>query len=352
LVVSAKKLALSLSLAVFFSIGTFVYFRIHKSDRGDQSESAQKSVRVLAYSSFVQSWGAGPEVARLFHEATGLTVEFHDGGDAGLLLKKLQMFPSDVVLGLDQWTLDLARKQFTWLDMNQVVTVEMSHDFISEFQRWRAPEFIPIDWAPMAFVFRKSSGFQPPHSLDELLDERFRNQISLQDPRTSSPGLQFLFWVLDEKGIEGGFDYLKRLKPNLRAVSPSWSTAYGLFTNGQAQLVLSYVTSPVYHWTEESNELYQATVFSSGHPVQIEYAAIPKDCVNCEGGEMFVRFLLKPEIQKLIMSRNFMLPVVRDVTLNTPFARLPEFTVRENRSVSDLIKRRDELFARWRQLGL
>jgi thiamine transport system substrate-binding protein len=286
------------------------------------------TLRVMTYSSFMNGWGPGPEIAKRFQEETGLTVEFQDAGDAGLILEKLKLFSVDVVLGLDGLSLDQARERLAWRN-----------------------EFEAIDWAPLAFVYREGE-IEPPRTLDDLLDTRFNGAIALEDPRTSTPGLQFLLWVLETHGEENGFKFLARLKPNLHSVSPSWSTAYGAFTAKQVKLVLSYATSPIYHLTEEKNAGYKSASFTEGQPVQTEYAGIPANCVRCEEAETFVRFLLKKETQALIMNKNFMMPVVKEAAEGTPFAQIANVSELKLEHARDFLKRRTELFEKWRKLGL
>ena len=299
------------------------------------------SLRVMTYSSFMSAWGPGPEIAKRFHELTGISIEFQDAGDAGLILEKLKLFPVDAVLGLDRLALAQARERTEW---NDLPTLEKPSD-------WDTDEFAAIDYAPLAFVYRKGE-VQPPTSLQDLLDSRFAGSVALEDPRTSTPGLQFFFWVLDEMGEQQGFEYLKQLKKSVHSVSPSWSTAYGLFKQKQAKLVFSYLTSPVYHLIEDKSDSYAAAVFNEGHALQVEFAGIPANCARCTDAETFLQFLRKPDTQALIMKKNFMLPIAKDVTAGTPFANLPLVTVHELKSADELLSRRDELFEKWRKLGL
>lgn len=304
---------------------------------------AYEGVRVLSYSAFVNSWGPGPEIARRFQEEFKIPVELQDAGDAGLLIKKLDLFPADVVVGFDQLSLYEARKEKKWKP------VDLGQDTVDV--RWKEPEFLPFDWGPMTFIFRKGE-IEPPRSFADLLQDQYRGMIALQDPRTSTPGLQFFFWVLDAHGVEGGFQFLNILKPNLHSVSGSWSAAYGLFTKKQAKLAFSYLTSAIYHWVEDKDESYQPAVFEEGHPVQVEYAGVPEACHNCEGGRQFALFLLRPEIQKIIMEKNYMMPVVPSVSRGTKFEKLPDVKIYEWQSLPELLNDREKLLDRWRKLGL
>ena len=310
------------------------------SGKPKEPVGAHDTVKVLSYSSFVSSWGPGPEIARLFQMKTGIAVEFQDAGDAGLLLKKIELFPSDVVLGFDQLSLDNARKSHQWRE----VAVEIDSPY-------KQKDFVPFDWGPMTFIYRKGE-IDPPRSLQDLLDLRFKGTIALQDPRLSTPGLQFFYWVLDEYGIEEGFKYLEKLKPNIHSVSEGWSKAYGMFTEKQAMLAFSYLTSPVYHWTQEKNEAYQPAVFPEGHPAQVEYAAISGNCTQCEAAAKFLQFLVSREAQTIIMQKNFMLPIDAGAVAGTRFAELPQVKVREWKNLPALVEKRDELLERWRKLQL
>ena len=44
-------------------------------------------------------------------------------------------------------------------------------------------------------------------------------------------------------------------------VTPGWSEAYGLFTSGEADMVLSFTTSPAYHIIAEGDETKAAAIF-------------------------------------------------------------------------------------------
>jgi thiamine transport system substrate-binding protein len=319
---------------------------------------AHDALRVMTYSSFMSAWGPGPEIAKRFRKETGVAVEFQDAGDAGLILEKLKLFPVDAVVGLDRFSLAQARERIQWREIpslrKEAGSIGKSPSLSFADESFQEASFIAIDWAPLAFVYRQGEVIEPTR-MQDLLDPRFKGAIALEDPRTSTPGLQFLLWVLQIYGEDGGFKFLESLKPNLHSVSPSWSTAYGAFTKKQAKLALSYMTSPIYHLTEEKDDSYRAASFSDGNPVQVEYAGIPSRCARCSDAETFIRFLLKPEIQALIMKKNFMIPVVGSATEGTPFKELRELQSLKRLELTrapEFLKRRDDLFEKWRKLGL
>ena len=314
----------------FIALGGGLYF-LNKDSK--LNHSAVDTVRVLSYGAFVNSWGPGPELAREFEKRFGKSLQFQDAGDAGMILQKLELFPADLVLGLDQFSIELARSKRKWQKLAS------------------GSEFEAFDEGPLTFIYRKSET-APPGSLKDLLKPEFRDAIALEDPSTSTPGMQFYFWVLDSFGIEEGLSFLNDLKPNVHSVAPSWSTAYGMFTKKQSKLVFSYFTSAVYHWSQENDFDYQPAVFSEGDPVQQEYFAIPQSCNNCAGAKQFANFLLEPSIQKIIMEKNYMLPAVKSVKENTLFASLPAASEYKWKNLPALLKDREALLGRWRQLNL
>ena len=61
----------------------------------------------MTYSSFIQKWGAGPEIAKKFQAETGVTVEWVNAGNAGLIVERLKFKKDrdqpDLIIGLDQF---------------------------------------------------------------------------------------------------------------------------------------------------------------------------------------------------------------------------------------------------------
>jgi thiamine transport system substrate-binding protein len=104
------------------------------------------------------------------------------------------------------------------------------------------------------------------------------------------------------------------MAPKILTVSKSWDEAYGLFTKGEAPLVLSYTTSQAYHVMEEKTERYKALVFPEGNYMQVEVAGMLKSSKRPELARKFLQFLVSSDFQKAIPTSNWMLPVVESAT--------------------------------------
>ena len=110
----------------------------------------------------------------------------------------------------------------------------------------------------------------------------------------------------------------KGLADNIVTVTPGWSEAYGLFLEGEADMVLSYTTSPAYHLLAESDDSKAAALFDEGHYMQIEVAGKLAATDQPELADKFLDFMLTDAFQSVIPQTNWMYPAV------TPAAGLPE----------------------------
>ncbi|MEI7974203.1 MAG: thiamine ABC transporter substrate-binding protein, partial [Bdellovibrio sp.] len=201
----------------------------------------------------------------------------------------------------------------------------------------------------LAFVGRTSELSPMPRSFEDLLQERFRNQISLPDPRTSSLGYQLLLWLKEVRGESGAFDFLKKFLKQVKMISPGWSLSYGIFQKKQALLTLSYVTSPIYHLLEEKTTDVVALEFQEGHPVQVEFAGVPASCRNCELADRFLALLLSPVGQKILMEKNYMFPVLESVRRQGVFAQVPSYKLL-SRNPLPSSQERETLLKSWTHL--
>ena len=328
-------------------VGLFLAL-LNRNEKGFNSGSVT-TLRVFGYASFTGRWGAGPLLKEHFEKTCKCKVEFIEGSDSGILLQRLKIegesLGADLVVGLDQFDLSKAVSEQSWRKLNtgdmpvyDSVKPALSNSF-----------FVPYDWGALTFVARRNDAGRHPSKLDDLLDPVYAKQIALQDPRTSSPGMQFLYWVIRSKGEDAGFEFLKKMMNQAHSFSPTWSTAYGLFTNKQASLVYSYVTSPLYHLVEDKDKNFVALPFAEPSPVQFEFVGIPEFCRHCDLAEQFVNLMLSPEGQKIIMEKNYMFPVMKGVMEGTPFESA--MTVKTMDEVEMLSTSEvDRLLKRWTEI--
>ncbi len=112
------------------------------------------------------------------------------------------------------------------------------------------------------------------------------------------------------------------MSKNALTTASGWSSGYGLFTEGEAPLVISYTTSPVYHVMWEDTTRYQALLFSDGHEITIEAAGIVKGTKHRAEAEAFIDFLLS-DAQVDLANANSMYPANTDIELPAAYDYAP-----------------------------
>lgn len=341
-----RRSYIPITLFVVIVATLFAAFRYFE----DSADSTTTDLYILAYPNFMKEWGPGPEIARRFEEKYKIKVRWIEASNAGMIIEYLNNnneYPIDVVLGLDILSLEKAKATIGWKETplrNVRFTKDIANIHVDR-------EFIPFDWSPMTFIYKRTDNV-PPKKLEDFTSETFVNSLGLQDPNTSSTGMYFLIWVLSVMGEEKGFEYLAQLKPSIRVISPSWSAGYSLFQNDQIPYVFSYFTSPLYHHIVESNFNYQPIFFDQPHIYAIEYAGVPSTCTHCSLAQKFVAFLLEKENQKHIMMKNFMLPAVDGVKDKTEFDFSKSIQLIPPQSFRQLLEKKETLLERWRDLQL
>lgn len=296
-----------------------------KSSNVSKDDARQKEVIVYAYDSFVNEWGPGDAIIKAFEEKTGLTLTLVSIGDGGNIIAKVQSEKSspvaDIALGIDN---NLAETAFK-ADIFDSYKPASFDDIFPEILLDKKNRLIPYDYSYFAIIWDSLSGVEAPKSLEDLTKPEYEKKLILMSPKTSTPGLGFALWTAAIYGKDYK-DYWKRLNPSILTMSPSWSTGYGLFTQGEAPLVCSYTTSPAYHVEYDNTDRYKALIFDEGHIMQIEGAGILKNAPNRKGAEAFMDFLLSEEGQNILPLTQWMYPANKKVVLPECYNVSPKAT--------------------------
>ncbi|WP_406872839.1 thiamine ABC transporter substrate binding subunit [Aminobacter sp. P9b] len=282
--------------------------------------AAEGMLTVYTYESFTAEWGPGPQVKKAFEAECACEVDFVSVADGVALLNRVKLegaaTKADIVLGLD--TNLTAEAKATGL----FVPHGSAGENVKVPGDWKDDTFVPYDYSYFAVVYDTEKLKTPPKSLKELVEGDPEQKIAIQDPRTSTPGLGLLLWVKSVYGDKAPEAWAK-LKGRVLTVTPGWSEAYGLFTKGEAPMVLSYTTSPAYHMVADKSERYQAASFEEGHYLQIEVAGITTTGAKNPLAEKFMAFMTGPGFQDVIPETNWMLPAGKtDKPLNPAFDKL------------------------------
>ena len=282
------------------------------------AQAEKPKLTIYTYDSFASEWGPGPVVEKAFEATCDCDLEFVALDSSIGILGRVQIegadSSADVVLGLD--TNLIATAAQTGLFQPHGVTVEN----LNLPMTWSDDTFLPFDWGHFAFVYDKERMTDAPDSMAALLELPESVRIVIQDPRSATPGLGLLLWMKSLYGDEAGAAW-RKLAPKIVTVTKGWWDAYSLFLEGEADMVLSYATSPAYHMVSEDKHNYAAALFSEGHYMQVEVAALMKNAANPELGKAFLAFMQTNAFQDVIPTTNWMMPV-KGGTLPPEFGKL------------------------------
>tara|TARA_Y100000590_G_C15716517_1_gene1012087 strand:+ start:48 stop:1031 length:984 start_codon:yes stop_codon:yes gene_type:complete len=273
------------------------------------SIKAQK-LTIYTYDSFVSEWGPGPIIKEKFKKNYNIDLEFIAVDSAATLLNKVILegnsTKADIILGLDMNLFDSASKS-NLFSKHEIKNINTKLDLPI---KWKSDFFVPYNYGYFAFVYNNKNLKNPPLSMNELIyapDIR----IVIQDPRTSTPGLGLLTWM---KAIYGdkAQNKWKELNKKIISVTKGWTDSYyNFFMAGEADMVLSYTTSPAAHILFENNYDISASIFDEGNYISIEFAGILKTSKNKKIANEFIKFILSDDFQSVIPSTNIMYPVIK-----------------------------------------
>ena len=295
---------------LFFLFGPEKKLQVNKKNFiGKNGNSLHSTLRVLTYSSFTNPWSPGPILRIKFKKETGIDIHWVLAPNAHLLEPTLRWkHPPktlDVVLGLNSDQIIEMKKWSVWMDIRKF-REKLSHNILPHGSQG-GKYFMAFNWSPLTFIYK--DGVAPPTHLDDLTHKKYFKSLILQNPRTNPLGFQFLLWVLSQKGSQKAQSYFQKLKNLEPTITPSWSSSYNIFQTHPRFMVFSYATSIYYHQQAEGDFSYQAAVFKNPHPVQASYVALTQTRSNTQKAQKFLEFLLRPDIQKIIMEKDFMFPV-------------------------------------------
>jgi len=280
-----------------------------------------KKLTVYTYDSFVSEWGPGPIIEQKFEDKYNIDLELIAVDSAATLLNKVILEGSntkaDIVLGLDMNLFDSADKSGLFINHS---LDNLENDIMLPI-KWDSKVFVPYNYGYFAFVYNNTKLLNPPKSMDELINSTDA-RIVIQDPRTSTPGLGLLIWMKALYGNDAKNKWVK-LNKKIISVTKGWTDAYyNFFMAGEADLVLSYSTSPAAHIMFEENYEISAAIFEEGNYVSIEFAGILKSSNNQRMANNFLRFMISDDFQSVLPSTNIMYPIANNLMLPEAFNKI------------------------------
>ena len=262
---------------------------------------AQSELRVYVPDYFASDWGPGPKIESLFEQSCDCDVIYETGDLVPRLMLEGAQSRADVVLGLNSDQMKQARASGALaphgVDLSALTLPIAYTDEV----------FVPFDYGHVAFMYNTDRFDAAPASLEALAALPDDVRIALNDPRSSSSGLAMALWI-DAVYGEAAQEFWAGLAPKIETVTGGWSEGYGLFTEGQVDIALSFTTSPAYHIVAEGDETKRAMIFEEGHYLYLELAALGANAAQPELAREFLSFLTSRPFQEIIAEANWSLP--------------------------------------------
>jgi thiamine transport system substrate-binding protein len=307
-------------IVVLITLGGIVAVYEYHIDQ-NEGEGGNTDLVIYAYDSFT-SYGLYNATIETFRELYGINVTVYSFGDAGSVLNRAiteKDHPvADIVVGVDNSLIAKALEQnifdpFT-PDNLEVVPDHLIFD--------STHHVIPFDYGNIAIVYDKQyfqdHNLTVPTSFEDLIRPEYEDMVIVEDPRTSSTGVAFLLWtvsVFDDTGNYTYKDYWDDLDRSIYHTTSGWDTAYEMYLEGEAPMVVSYATDPAYtiHWWEDNSS--GAIIMEEGGFAQIEGMGIVRNAPHRKNAELYMEYVLSEEFQREIPLNNWMYPVNKNVEL-------------------------------------
>jgi thiamine transport system substrate-binding protein len=299
-----------------------------------------------------ESFAISDDVRRAFEEESGYRLRILKAGDAGEIVTRALLTAGDpegdVLFGVDNNLLArvLAGDVLEPYESPELAAVDP--DLVLDPEH----RVTPIDHGEVCLNYDKAwfaeRGVEPPSDLADLILARHRDQLVVQNPATSTPGLAFLLATIAKLG-DRWQGFWRGLRANGVLVVDGWEDAYyqrfsgSAGSKGNRPIVVSYASSPpaeVVFRDPRPSEAPTGVVTDSCFR-QIEFAGVLRGARNEDGARALVDFMLSKRFQEDIPLQMFVFPARTDAALPPEFERfavvpeepleLPPEEIEENR---------------------
>jgi thiamine transport system substrate-binding protein len=299
------------------------------------------------------------DAAAAFEKRTGWTVRVKASGDAGAALSAAILTAGrpegDVFFGVDNTFLTRAQGSEAFARHEPADLDQVSADLRLD----HSGRFTPVDESSVCVNADAerfaSKGASLPTDLQSLADPAFKDQLVVENPATSSPGLAFLAATHAVFGDQTDA-YWRRLRDNGVTVAASWSDAWDsryTVNGGDRPLVVSYASSPPAEVVYSDGKLTrpESTVLDGTCFQQVEFAAVLAGAPHRDAAEQLVDEMLSPAWQEQLPLSNFVYPARTGTPLPDEFERwAPRVSDPITIDAGEIGKHRDEWIEAWRSV--
>ncbi len=276
-------------------------------------DDGPRTLAVLTHDSFDME----EELLARFEEEHDVTVTLIEGGDANEIVARAILNAgnpeADLLFGVDNFSYHRALEAGVFEPYEARRRGELPAEFLEAVGG--TLELTPIDYGFVDINVDLEAGLaELPSRLEDLADPRWRGALVVQDPATSSPGLQFLALTVALLGEGGWQEFWAALRANGVRVTDGWTAAYYTeFTRngGESPLVVSYTSSPAAEvFFGELDEPPTRTLAAWPLLRQVEAAGVLAGAAEPELAGAFIDFMLSDAFQAQIPGTMFVYPAI------------------------------------------
>ncbi len=256
----------------------------------------------------VYNWGEyiDPEVLTMFEEETGINVIYEGFETNEIMYPKIYSgaIAYDAVCPSDYMIQRMLKNDLlAELNFDNIPNLKNIGDTYLEFSRGFDPEnkySVPYLWGTVGILYNKTMVDEPIDSWSVLWDEKYRDNILMQDSVRDAFGitLKYLGYSLnstDLDELEEAKDLLISQKPLVQAYVID--QVRDKMIGGEAAIGVIYSGEALY--TQMENPDLEYVIPKEGSNLWMDSWVIPKNAKNKENGEKFINFLCRPDIAKM-----------------------------------------------------
>lgn len=299
-----KNIVLTLSAIAVLSLGGAIYAVNHQGQTATNDKTSTQSLTVYA---------AGPKklsdkIVKGFEKDSGIKVKTFDG-TTGKILSKLKAEESnpqaDVLIlasmaaGVD---LQSHKKLLTYDAKNSTKLNTQFKDNQHQLFNYSA--------SAVGITYNTQEVKTPPTDWSDLTDERYKNGLTIPDPKTSGSSLDFV----NVYQMQHGQSYFKQLKQNGAEIGGANKEVLDAVVTGQKKAVVGgvdYMSIAAIKKGEKIGFAYP----KSGTLVNPRPAMILKSTKHAAAAKKFIDYLLSDPVQKQI-KQSYLIPGTADKLTN------------------------------------
>lgn len=264
------------------------------------SEKTADAGQVIVY-----NWGEylDPETLDMFTEETGIEVVYEEFETNEIMYPKIETgaVAYDVVCPSDYMIQKMIQNDLlAEINFDNVPNIKNIGEEYMKSSREFDPEnkySVPYCWGTVGILYNKTMVDEPVTSWDILWDEKYKDNILMQDSVRDALGialkrLGYSLNTTSEDEIAEAADTLIEQKPLVQAYVID--QVRDKMIGDEAALGVIYSGEAIY--TQRENENLEYVIPEEGSNIWIDSWVIPKNAKNKENAEAFINFMCEPEI--------------------------------------------------------